>query len=143
MLPAPEPGLVIPYAYLWDHEHRAGRDEASKIRPAVIVLVVTALPATGVRVTVAPITHAPPALDGTAIEVPPNVKRQLGLDDGRSWIVVDQVNTFEWPGFDVRPLPGFPRRFAYGFLPPNFLSLVAARVREIAFAKRLRMTDRD
>jgi len=26
-IPNPEPGLVISYAYLWHHEHRAGREE--------------------------------------------------------------------------------------------------------------------
>jgi hypothetical protein len=26
-IPTPEPGLVISYAYLWHHEHEAGREE--------------------------------------------------------------------------------------------------------------------
>jgi hypothetical protein len=37
-LPAPQRGLVISYAYLWHHEHRAGLEEGRKDRPCVIVL---------------------------------------------------------------------------------------------------------
>jgi hypothetical protein len=37
-IPTPEPGLVISYAYLWHHEHGAGREEGRKDRPSVIVL---------------------------------------------------------------------------------------------------------
>ena len=37
-LPAPEPGLVISYAYLWHDEYEAGKDEGRKDRPAAIVL---------------------------------------------------------------------------------------------------------
>jgi hypothetical protein len=29
-IPNPEPGLVISYAYLWHHEHQAGREEGQK-----------------------------------------------------------------------------------------------------------------
>ena len=39
-IPNPEPGLVISYAYLWHHEHQAGREEGQKDRPSVIVLAV-------------------------------------------------------------------------------------------------------
>jgi len=37
-IPTPEAGLVISYAYLWHHEHQAGREEGQKDRPSVIVL---------------------------------------------------------------------------------------------------------
>jgi hypothetical protein len=39
-IPNPEPGLVMSYAYLWHHEHDAGREEGQKDRPCVIVLAV-------------------------------------------------------------------------------------------------------
>ncbi|WP_217430789.1 type II toxin-antitoxin system PemK/MazF family toxin [Sphingomonas bacterium] len=105
-LPTPEPGLVIPYAYLWRHEHRKGQEEGRKVRPSVIVLAVQNSKGGAPRVTVAPITHTPPAKDGEAIELPPRVKQALGLDDDRSWIVLDEVNQFAWPGYDIRPVPG-------------------------------------
>lgn len=39
-LPAPQPGLVICYSFLWSHEHRRGQEEGRKDRPCVIVLAV-------------------------------------------------------------------------------------------------------
>jgi hypothetical protein len=38
-LPAPRPGLVIRYSYLWAREAEEGRDEGVKDRPCAIVLV--------------------------------------------------------------------------------------------------------
>lgn len=93
-LPDPEPGLVIPYAYLWRHEHRQGQEEGRKARPSVIVLSAQGPEGGAVRVTVAAITHTPPAKDGEAIELPTRVKQALRLDDERSWIVLDEVNQF-------------------------------------------------
>lgn len=131
-LPTPEPGLVIPYAYLWGHEHRKGQDEGRKVRPSVILLAVQSPKGGAPRVTVAPITHTPPAKDGAAIELPPRVKQALGLDDDRSWIVLDEVNQFAWPGYDIRPVPGSKDRFAYGFIPPKLYDTVIGRILELA-----------
>lgn len=36
-LPAPAPGLVIAYSYLWFYEHNQGHGDRRKIRPAVIL----------------------------------------------------------------------------------------------------------
>jgi hypothetical protein len=33
-----------------------------------------------------------------AVEIPAVVKRHLGLDEARSWIVVSEINRFIWPG---------------------------------------------
>ena len=116
-LPDPQPGLVISYLYLWHHEHNAGRDEGTKSRPCVIVLAVEK-PADGsIMVRVAPITHSPPRT--AAMEIPRAVKRHLTLDDERSWIILDEINEFAWPGFDLRPIPPSRDRFTYGFLPPR------------------------
>lgn len=69
----------------------------------------------GIKLTVAPITHSAPDGAGDAVEVPLTVKRDLGLDRERSWIVVTEVNSFLWPGPDVRPLAeGSPY---YGAIP--------------------------
>jgi hypothetical protein len=35
-IPNPEPGLVISHAFLWHHEHRAGREEGQKDRPSAM-----------------------------------------------------------------------------------------------------------
>jgi mRNA-degrading endonuclease toxin of MazEF toxin-antitoxin module len=97
-IPNPEPGLVISYAYLWHHEHQAGREEGQKDRPSVIVLAVEREADDATIVTVLPITRGPPADPNSAVEIPLPVKRHPGFDDDRSWIVVDEGNEFLWPG---------------------------------------------
>jgi hypothetical protein len=118
-IPNPEPGLVISYSYLWHHEHRVGREEGQKDRPSVIVLAVEREADGAILVTVLPITHSPPTYPASAVEIPLPVKRHLGLDDGRSWIVVAEGNEFCLPGYDLRRRPNSDR-YDYGFLPPRF-----------------------
>lgn len=133
-LPEPVPGLVVHHAFLWSHEQHAGRDEARKHRPAAIILAL-AQRGSGQRVYLLAITHAPPTTSGKAIEIPAAIKRHLGLDSGRSWIVLDEVNDFIWPGFDLRPIPGTaPPRADYGVLPPSYF----ARVRDAFLAVGLK-----
>jgi hypothetical protein len=122
-IPNPEPGLVISYAYLWHHEHRTGREEGQKDRPGVILLAGERATDGATVVTVLPITHRPPSDPASAIEIPPAVKRHLGLDTDRSWIIVNEGNEFLWPGYDLRKLPQSDR-YDYGFLPPRFFSRV-------------------
>ncbi len=78
-LPEPVPGLVISYAYLWRNQQEQGRDEGVKDRPCVVVLAVRQEEGERI-VTVAPVTHAPPANSRDAIELPAPVKLRLGLD---------------------------------------------------------------
>lgn len=122
-IPNPEAGLVISYAYLWHHEHQAGQEEGQKDRPSVIVLVVNRKTDGAAIVTVLPITHSSPTDPIAAVEIPLPVKRHLGLDEGRSWIVVAEGNEFLWPGYDLRRLP-HNDRYDYGFLPPRFFNQV-------------------
>ena len=86
-LPAPRPGLVISYAYLWAREHGGGSEEGAKHRPCAIVAARQVIEGREV-VTVVPITHTPPTEPADAIEIPPALKARLGLDDLPSWIVV-------------------------------------------------------
>lgn len=122
-IPTPEAGLVINYTYLWHHEHLSGHEEGRKDRPSVIVLAVERESDGATVVTVLPVTHTPPHGPGDAIEIPAAVKRHLGLDDQRSWIVITEGNRFVWPGYDLRKVPGSDR-FDYGFLPPRFFTAV-------------------
>jgi hypothetical protein len=117
ILPKPVPGLVIRYAFLWSHERDAGREEAAKDRPCAIVLSARRDPTGDIVVVVAPITHVPPASDQPALPVPPDVAAQLGLDGDPSWIRIDELNRFAWPGFDLRPVPGGGGSVVYGMLP--------------------------
>lgn len=93
--------------------------------------------------TVAPITYIPPAKDGEAIELLPRVKQALGLDDDRSWIVLNEVNQFAWPGYDIQPVLGSKDRFAYGFIPPKLYDTVIGRILELAAARRVAEISRD
>jgi hypothetical protein len=103
-LPKPGPGLVIRYSYLWLNEFLAGQEEGVKDRPCAIVAAIQHEADSTPRVLVLPVTHAPPAQPGYAIEIAHAVKRHLGLDDERSWIVVSESNEFTRPGPDLRPI---------------------------------------
>lgn len=141
-VPTPEPGLVISYAYLWRHEYEAGLEEGRKDRPCVIVLCVEHHDET-THVTVAPITHNPPADAATGIEIPSRVKHHLGLDSEKSWVIVSEVNQFVWPGFDLRPVPGSTDRFDYGFLPPLLFEKIKSGMLDLVVKRRTRITMRD
>lgn len=130
-LPPPVPGLVIRYSYLWRSEREAGRESAVKARPAVIVLAVVRDDGGSTRVVVAPVTHADPGSD-RGVEIPSRVKAALGLDGDRSWIVTDDLNVFEWPGYDLEQIPGKPGEFAYGHLPQKLFF----RLRDAILAHR-------
>jgi hypothetical protein len=122
--PEPKPGLVIRYSYLWHREAMTGQEEGSKDRPCAVVVALLG-EANRWRVYALPITHSQPAADERAIEIPASVKARLGLDGHRSWVVVSEVNSFFWPGPDLRFLPGKgPESSVYGFLPPGFFRAV-------------------
>jgi inorganic pyrophosphatase len=142
-LPEPECGLVISYSYLWKHESDAGRTEGLKDRPCAIVLAIDSNDKKAKIVTVVPITHTPPNDPAMAIEIPPKVKQHLGLDAKRSWIVLDEFNEFTWPGYDLRPVPGMPSRYDYGFLPPALFAKIIDRVLELRRTGRAISSPRD
>lgn len=116
-LPVPKPGLVIRYGFLWSSEAAAGATEGSKDRPCAIVVAARRLPNGDIDTIVAPITHRPPEDPAASIEVPAATCERLGLDSGRHWLRLDELNRFAWPGYDVRPIPGQPGRYDYGMLP--------------------------
>jgi hypothetical protein len=123
--PTPTPGDVLSYAYLWAREHETGQEEGLKDRPAVVVLT-TAMAGASLRVIVAPVTHSAPDGAVMAVELPANVKRDLGLDRERSWIVTSEVNSFRWPGPDVRLLDDDTP--FYGAIPDWLFARVRASV---------------
>jgi hypothetical protein len=121
-LPAPEVGMVIRYAYLWAGEEAAGRDEASKDRPTLVLAVAVAAG----EVMVLAITHSPPNLPTDAVPFPAHLKAALGLDDDPAWIVTTEANAFTWPGPDIRPVPNRqPASPVYGKVSASLLKEVA------------------
>ena len=125
--PKPENGLVISYSYLWKNEYKAGQLEGLKNRPCAIILVIEKNEAEQI-VTVAPITHTPPQNLHAAIEIPSKVKQHLGLDGERSWIILDDFNQFQWPGYDLRPISKTLDKYDFGFLPPALYQQITHRI---------------
>ena len=70
------------------------------------------------------------------------VKRHLGLDDDRSWVVVAEGNEFLWPGYDLRKLP-HGDRYDYGFLLPRFFNQVLEAFIAFYRASRAGLASRD
>src|SRR3954453_14662547 len=75
----PETADVISYSYLWAHEAAAGEESGRKDRP-VVGVIARGERSGGIGLLVAPITHTAPERPDDAIEIPANVKQQLGLD---------------------------------------------------------------
>ena len=97
----------------------------------------------GTQVYVLPVTHATPSDPSLAIEIPQRIKQHLRLDDERSWIVLDEINDFLWPGYDLRPIPGSqPARMDYGVLPPRFFDTVRTAFLALAQARRVKRIPR-
>lgn len=142
-IPPPRPGLVISYSFLWHEERRRGREEGVKNRPCVIVLSAYRETDGKAMVRVVPVTHRPPDDPAMAVELPAPVKQHLGLDEQRSWVMLDEMNVFAWPGFDLRPINRNADRFDYGFLPPRLFSDLVDRLRKIWAAGRGKPTARD
>jgi hypothetical protein len=140
--PAPRPGLVIRYSFLWGDEQDAGAEEASKDRPCAIVVAVRADAGGDLRAIVAPITHTPPQNPDDSVEIPAAIARSLGLDGERHWLRFDELNRFSWPGFDLRPIPGSGGRYDYGMLPRPLFEKLKAGILARHGARRGRTQDR-
>ena len=109
-----------------------------KDRPCAIVLA-----SDEGRVIVLPITHTAPDLPEDGLELPHAVKRRLGLDDERSWVVLMECNDFTWPGPDLRPVADRgPESVAYGVLPPRLFRVIRDRFITRARARRAKFVQR-
>ena len=139
-LPPPEPGLVIRYSDLWHHEHMRQLEEGRKDRPVVMVLVLTTNESSTL-VTVLPITHSEPEPDA-GIEIPQAIKKHLGLDDLRSWVIVSEGNRFNWPGFDLRKIEK-SGDIHFGFLPPKFFNQIREALLTFNKQSKLQVVPRD
>jgi hypothetical protein len=130
-LPRPEPGLVIPYEYLWEDENRRREEWGKKVRPCAIIVAVTG-ESGEIETVVAPITHREPTPPSEGIEIPRLVKQHLGLDERRSWVIVTDLNVFHWPGIDIWPVPSLPSgAYDYGLLPSKLFERIRTRIVEL------------
>jgi hypothetical protein len=106
-----------------------------------VVVIAAVVHPDGTRLFVAPVTHTPPERPADGVEIPANVKKQLGLDRDRSWIILTELNRFIWPGPDVRPAPGSESPF-YDALPDWLFVRVRQGMLGHAEAGRLKVTKR-
>jgi hypothetical protein len=133
-LPEPKPGLVIRYDYLGHREASVGLDQG-KDRSAC--LVTTSSSDKNPRfVVILPVTHSAPADDTIGIAIPQRVRQALGLDDEPCWLIVSEHNVDEWPNGGLRPLPGRPGVFTYGFIPPGLFLQIKTKFLELARRKQ-------
>ena len=125
----PFPGMVVRYSFLWSNEARAGETEGRKDRPCVVITAVSRAADGRFWVRVLPITHRQ-SDPSRSIVIPPAVKRHLDLDSDASWIVLDEVNEFLWPGVDLRPVSRRrPGVWSYGVLPIEIFEEIRAKLR--------------
>lgn len=127
---------------MWAREAAAGRDEATKDRPVVVVLT-TIVDDGLIKVIVVPVTTQPPRKGDSAVEMPQNVKAHLKLDDARCWIVVSEVNQFIWPGPDIRPVArGDKKSPYYGKIPGKLFEKMRVLISQNVEAGRLKIIPR-
>ena len=126
---------------MWSAEADQGAVEGNKDRPCAIVVAARTDAAGQIRTIVAPITHSPPTDPSTSLEIPPQTCRVLGLDEGRHWLRLDELNRFDWPGFDPRPRPD--GRTDYGMLPPGLFEESRRGILDLRRARRGRVVGRD
>lgn len=97
------------------------------------------------QVLVVPVTHHAPDAPEAALELPPAIKRHLGLYTDRSWVVLSESNLFAWPGPDLRRIADRDdSSVAYGFLPPRFFAELKRRFLALeaeARSRRVRRTE--
>lgn len=149
-LPVPERGLVLRYAFLWSHEAASSRQERTKDRPCAVVLVRRSETDGAAIISVVPITHAAPRDPHSQTHVPLTAAecQAIGLDTDPHWVVIDEINRFRWPGFDLRQVPGTDR-YDYGVLPKSTIDRVVRTILDLDRQRKndgrpgIRQTNRD
>lgn len=130
----PSDGLVISYHYLWAREYDRKEESGRKARP-VCVQIVVARGRNGTLVALFPITTQRPRAGRTAIKVPREEARRIGLTDP-SWIVVDEWNLDDLAKSphiaDARPLGIFSAAFMKSVRASAAARIRARRYRSVA-----------
>jgi hypothetical protein len=64
------------------------------------------------------------------------------LDADASWIVLDEVNEFIWPGVDLRPVSrAKPGVWTFGVLPSEMFDEIRTKLRAVLQQRRTVRTD--
>jgi hypothetical protein len=139
--PEPELGQIIRFDYLWSDEARRGRTEGAKERPCAVIVARQRETDGRQRVLLAPITHSAPATGDPAIELLARFSDVTGLDDGRSWLVLSELNIVDWS--DPGIVPAKPGTWLVGVLPKGIARRAVDMAAAIGRAGRLRTVKRD
>jgi hypothetical protein len=138
-------GRIIAYEYLWSSKDR-DRQDGEKVYPTALIL--SKRDELGSEMVYAlGISHMPPQEGRRALEIPPKLRRHLGLDDDPQWLYTE-VNVFVWPGPDLRPAQWISQRpivgntCVLGALPNDWFALVQKHFAESYSLNRLRLTRR-
>lgn len=100
-LPKPQLGNIINYRFLWKEESESGQIEGLKARPSLIVSIQETVDKKVVRVI--PISTKHPSMTRKFLEITPNWGIQA-LPTYPSYLILDEINEFVWPGYDIEPL---------------------------------------
>ena len=95
-LPEPEAGMVVRFGYQWVDPKQHQKDRPAcvaffKLRPDPRTAVGSNDPVLVKEVIYLPISTKPPGADQSAVKIPDQVRRHLGLPD-ESWIVISECN---------------------------------------------------
>ena len=96
-------------------------------------------PEAGLVISYSYLAHDP----NVAVEIPLRVKEHLGLDSERSWVILEEINIFTWPGFDLRPIKKSDSRVDYGLLPPKLFERLIEKFRELRAQGKIEAASRD
>ena len=116
----PTVGEIINYVFLFNHEAQH-RDEGVKERPCVVV----AIDASTNRVIVAPLSTKGERYPNM-LPVPSVVAQSANLS-GPTAVVLDDLNSFTWLGYDVRPVHDTDSIYI-GRFPPGFTASIMQKL---------------
>lgn len=141
----PKAGLVIRYDYLWKQEKDAGQEHGVKDRPCAIVLTYAELENGSKEVVLCAITHTPPNKGESAVQIPPAVAKQLGLDHAQSWIKTSEVNMFNWEKGRIPHgiTPAQKDEWTFGMIPQGLGKQAFDQVQEKIRDRTLQKVRRD
>jgi hypothetical protein len=61
----------------------------------------------------------------------------------RIWVILDEVNVFTWPGFDLPPIRRGEGRIDYGLLPPKLFDRLIQKFSRLPEEGRVVTSSRD
>jgi len=99
----------------------------------------------GLNIIVCPLTSQTPESTISAVEIPHQVKNHLGLlDRDKSYAITSEINSFVWPGPDLRPFEKASKKDIYfGQLPGTLLLKIKDGILAHTKTHSLKTTSRD